>query len=182
MPPRNRSQCLILVAVVGAHALVIGVLLGRSRWPSAPSPSVTPISAFILTHPMRQRPPFARPRLNVTSAAPITEAITLSPPAVPVTSPSGPAIDWDAQARRSVARILEPSKRFSFGFPAPGDSAIKLGSDPPPPLHYAGESDRMEGGEQIYWINDHCYIESEPPLLFLPEVLQNARLSTTVCK
>jgi hypothetical protein len=40
----------------------------------------------------------------------------------------------------------------------------------------------MEGGEQIYWVNDHCYIVSEPPSLFLPEVLENARPSSTVCK
>jgi hypothetical protein len=182
MRPRNRSQSLVLVAVMGAHALVIGVLLGRPRWPSPPSPSVIPISAFILTYPMRPRPPMARPRLNATSATPITEAITLSPPVLPVTGPSGPAIDWGAQAKRSVARVLEPSKHISFGFPVPGDSGIKLGNDPPPPLHYAGESDRLEGGEQIYWLNDHCYIVSEPPSLFVPEVLQNARLSTTMCK
>jgi hypothetical protein len=180
--PRNRNQWPILLAVAGIHGLLIRMLLDSPQWSSPSSPSVTPISAFILTYPVRPRPAIAHPRLNATAVAPITEAITLPPPALPATGPSGPAIDWDAQAKRSVARILKASKRISFGFPAPGDSAIKIGNDPPAPLHYAGESDRMEGGEQIYWLNDHCYIASEPPSLFEPDLLNNARLARLSCK
>lgn len=71
---------------------------------------------------------------------------------------------------------------MSFGFPPPGESAINLGVDPPSPAHYAGEQYRTEGGEQIYWANDRCYLVSDPPSLFEPDFLKNARLSRSVCK
>jgi hypothetical protein len=181
----NKNRYLAFVAVAGAHVLVIGVLLSRSRWMvSLSSPIVIPIRAFILTRPARPRSPIARPRLNETSVAPITEPITLAPPppAFAVRSPSGPAIDWQAEAKRSAAKVLEPSKRISFGFPAGGKSAITLGVPSLSSPHYAGESYRTEGGEQIEWTSDHCYVVSDPPSLFLPQILQNAQPTRSVCQ
>lgn len=178
----NRNRYLVLVAVAGAHALVIGALLGRSRSVSMSSPTVTPITAFILTHPARQHSPIAPPRLNETSPPPITEPITLAPPALPVISPSAPTIDWKAEVSQSVAVILQPSKRISFGFPAGGKSAITLGVPSASSPHYAGESYRSEGGEQIYWVSDHCYMVSDPPSLFEPDFLKNASVSRIGCR
>jgi hypothetical protein len=181
VPRPNKKRYLILAAVVGAHALVVGALLRRSRSISLYSPTTIPITAFLLTRPVRPRSPIARPRLKATSAPPITEPITLATPVLPVTSPSGPAVDWDAQGKRSVARILEPSNRISFGFPPPRESAIKLGVVPPLPAHYAGEQYRTEAGEQIYWVNNRCYLVSDPPSLFEPDFLNNARQSRMTC-
>lgn len=146
------------------------------------SPTVTPITAFILTHPARQHSPIAPPRLNETSPPPITEPITLAPPALPVISPSAPTIDWKAEVSQSVAVILQPSKRISFGFPAGGKSAITLGVPSASSPHYAGESYRSEGGEQIYWVSDHCYMVSDPPSLFEPDFLKNASVSRIGCR
>jgi hypothetical protein len=72
--------------------------------------------------------------------------------------------------------------RISFGFPAGGKSALTLGVPSAPSPHYAGESYRTEGGEQIYWVSDHCYMVSDPPSLFEPDFLKNASLSRIGCK
>ena len=96
--------------------------------------------------------------------------------------PSSPAIDWKAEANRSAVKILEPSRRISFGFPPGGKSAITLGVPSPSSPHYAGEQYREEGGEQIYWLNAHCYLDSDPPSLFEPDFLKNAGVSRIGCQ
>ncbi|MGH8317559.1 MAG: hypothetical protein ACREUL_06215 [Steroidobacteraceae bacterium] len=176
----NKNRYLVFVVVAGAHALVIGVLLSKSRWILS-SPTVIPIRAFILTRPARPRLPIARPRLNENPVAPITEPITVAPPAFAVTGPSGRAIDWEAEARRSVAKILAPRKRISFGFPPGGKSAITLGVPSLSSPHYAGESYRTAGGELIEWTSDHCYVVSAPPSPFLPQILQKATPTRSSC-
>jgi hypothetical protein len=177
----NRNCYLVLVAVAGVHALVIAALLSTSRSISLSFPTVVPITALFLKRPTRPRS-IPRPQLNETSAQSITEPITLAPPALPVIRPSGPAIDWNAEANRSVAKILEPVRRISFGFPSGGQSAITLGVPSPSSPHYRGESYRAEGGEQIYWLSDHCYMASDPPSLFEPDFLKNARVSRIGCR
>jgi hypothetical protein len=180
--PPNKKRYLIFLAVAGVHALVIAVLLSTSRSNSLSSPTTIHITAFFLTRPARPNSRIAHPSLNETYARPIVEPITVAPPALSLINPRAPAVDWEAEAKWAAAKIGEPGKRISFGFPAPGDSAIQLGKDPPSPLHYAGEQYRTEGGEQIYWLNDHCYMESDPPSLFEPDFLKNARVSRIGCK
>lgn len=176
----NRGRYPVLVAVAAVHALVIAVLLSRSRSVTLSFPTVVPITALLLKRPARPRSPLARPRLNETSAQPITEPITLAPP-LPAIRSGGPAIDWQAQMSASVAKALEPAKRVTFGFPPGGQSAITLGVPSRSSPHYRGESYRTEGGEQIYWLNDHCYLASDPPSLFEPDILKNARISRGGC-
>lgn len=36
--------------------------------------------------------------------------------------------------------------------------------------------------EQIYWLNDHCYMVSDSPSLFEPDFLKNARVSRLGCR
>jgi hypothetical protein len=179
--PPDKNRYLVFIAVAGAHALVVGMLLSRSRWFELSSPSGIPMTAFILMRAEHPRSPIGRARLTATSPAPITAPITLAPPDLRFRSPRGPAIDWEAQAKRSVARILEPSKRISFGFPAGGKSAITLGVPSRSSPHHAGESYRTEGGELIYWTSGRCYLVSDPPPLFEPEVLKHAGVWRSGC-
>jgi len=176
------SRGLVLIAVAGVHALVIGVLLSRSRSVILTFPTVIPITALFLKRPTRPRSLAPPPPLKESSARSVTDLpITLAPPDLPAIRAGGPAIDWKAEADRSVARILAPPRRISFGFPAGGQSAITLGVPSRSSPHYRGESYRMEGGEQIYWLNDHCYMASDPPPLFEPDFLKNARVSRVAC-
>jgi hypothetical protein len=178
----NRNRYLVLAAVAGVHAVAIGVLLGRSRFISLYSPTVIPLTAFILTRPTRPRSPIPRPLLNRTYVPSLTEHMVVAPPTIPVISPSGPAIDWKAEMSRTVARIQKPGRHISFGFPPGGQSAITMGVPSPSSPHYAGESYRAEGGEQIYWVSDHCYLVSDPPSLFEPDFLNNARTTRGGCQ
>jgi len=182
VPPRNKSRYLIFVAVAGAHALTVGVLLGRSRCVSLSSPTVIPLTAFVLTRPATHRSPIPRPRLHASASPPLTETITLDPSFLPAVSPSRPAIDWEAQLKRSAARVLKPGKRIIFGFPTGGGSPIALGGPSPPSSHYAGEQYRTETGQHIYWMSDSCYMVSDPPSLFEPAFLEKARLWRRGCK
>ena len=177
----NKKRHLIFVAVAGGHALVIGVLINTSRLFSQSSPTTIPITAFYLTRPARVNLPLARPRLNLSSRPPFAPPISLALPALPLVRQSGPAMDWNAEVDRSVAKILKARRRISFGFPPGGKSAITPGVPSPSSPHYAGEQYRAEGGEQVYWLNDHCYMISDPPSLFEPDFINNARLARIGC-
>lgn len=177
----DKKRYLVLVAVAGAHALVVGVLFDESRWINQSAPTITAITAVVLTRAPRLRVPIERPRLNMASVQPVTAAITFAPPVLPATGSIGSTIDWEAQVKRAVTRTLERSTHISFGFPAGGQSAITLGVPSPSSPHYAGEQYRAEGGEQIYWLNDHCYMASDPPSLFEPDFLKSARLARVGC-
>lgn len=183
VPPRNKRRRLIFVAVAGAHAAALAALLSMSRSISLSSPTTIPLMAFVLTQPARPHPPIARQRLDETPARPIVEPITVVPPALSVRASSGPAIDWSTEATRSVAKILAPGKqRLAFGFPQRGESAITLGVPSRSTPHYAGESYRLDTGEAIVWTSDHCYLVSDPPSLFAPTFLQNARVTRMMCR
>lgn len=182
MSPRNKNRYLIFVTVAGAHALTVGVLLSRSGWVSLSSPTVIPITAFVLSRPATYRSPIPHARLDASASLPITETITLDPSFLPAVSPGRPAIDWEAQVKRSVARFLKPGKRIFFGFPADAESPITLGVPSPPSSHYAGEQYRTETGQEMYWMSDRCYMVSDPPSPFEPDVLKRARLWRQGCK
>jgi hypothetical protein len=178
----NKRRCFVLVAVVGAHAVIIGVLCSTSRAIRMPTSTGTSMAAFILRRAAHLRIPIARPRLGDTGApvAPTVEPITLTPPPA-VVSPSGQAIDWDAAARAVVATALRPRRRITFGFPT-GTSPIMRGAHLPDfSGHHAGDSYRVAGGEVIAWVSDRCYVASDPPPLWEPDILKRAEITHTVC-
>jgi hypothetical protein len=169
--------------VVGAHAVIIGVLFSTSRAIRLPSWTSISMTAFILRRAAHPRVPIARPRLGDTPApvALTVEPITLTPPAPAVSSPTGQAIDWDASARAVVATTLRPRKRITFGFPT-GTSPIMRGAHAPDfSGHHAGDSYQIEGGEVIAWVSDRCYAASDPPPLWEPDILKRAGVTHTVC-
>lgn len=183
-PFSGKNRYFVLVVVAGAHALVLGVLLGESRALRLSSPGGTALTAFILMRPARLRSPMARPALGGSAApiAPLIAPITIAPPARVVTGVNGRAVDWEAAARRAAAAALARGKRISFGFPAGGKSAITLGvPSPSTPAHYAGESDRTPDGEDTEWISDRCYVISDPPVPGTPDFLKNARVTRGGC-
>lgn len=184
----NKRRYLVLAAVTGIHALVLGLLISSSRSLSLSAPGGTPLEAFILMRAARRHSPLAPPPLGATPAPiePIVEPITLAPPSAVATSPSGPAIDWNAAANRAAARAgtraLMPRKRISFGFPPGGKSAITLGvPSPHTPAHHAGETERIAGGGSIEWTSDRCYVESDPPTLGEPDIIRRARITHSNC-
>lgn len=182
----SKTRYFVFVAVAGAHALVLGVLLDKSRAVRLFSAGDTSLAAFFVTKPARTRSPAARPSLNESSVpiAPVVEPIALALPTSPVMSASGQPIDWGAAAGRAAGRVLERKarRRISFGFPSGGKSAITMGVySPATPAHYAGESDRMPGGEITEWVSDRCYVVSDPPSPGEPDFLKNARLTHSGC-
>ncbi|MGA7538262.1 MAG: hypothetical protein WBW93_05795 [Steroidobacteraceae bacterium] len=180
----NKNRYLVFIAVAGAHAVILGVLIGDSRAIRLPSWTGVPLTAFILRLAAHPRAPIARPRLGETPAplAPMVEPITLAPPLLPLENPNGRTIDWDAAAREDAATALKRKKPMSFGFPAGGKSALTLGvPSAHSPAHYAGESDRTETGEVIQWTSDRCYVISDPPSLAEPDFLKNARITHFGC-
>ncbi len=179
----NKKRYLVLLAVVGAHAVVIGALVGASRGIRlflATGPSMT---AFILRRAEYPRAPAARPRLGDVSTlvGPTVEPITLTAPPFAIVSPIGRAIDWGASATAAAATALRPRPRITFGFPT-GTSPIMRGAFVPDGSgHHAGESYTLEGGEEVVWVSDRCYVASEPPPLWEPDILKRADMTHTVC-
>lgn len=180
----RRARYLVVVAVAGTHALAIGVLLDEYRTVRLSAPSGTPLSAFIVTRPVRRQLPVAGPSRNVGSAPiePLIGPITLAPPAPIVTSPGGGPIDWSDAAKRAAAEILGRPRRRPFGFPPGGRSAITLGVwSSFSPAHHAGESDRFITGEDIEWTSDRCYVVSDPPVPGEPDILARHRVTHGGC-
>jgi hypothetical protein len=182
VPTPNRNRFVVLAAIAGFHAVVIGVLLSRSHSLSQYSPTVVPLAAFMLTRPARQRLPIRRPQLSEIYGPPSSRHIIVAPPTLPAMIPGGPSIDWKGQMSSAVTKVLKPRRRVSFGFPPGGQSAITMGVPSPSSPHYAGESYRAEGGEEVYWVSDHCYLVSDPALPFEPDFLNNARTTRVGCQ
>lgn len=184
LPSPSKTRYLVFCAVAGVHALVLGMLLNESLTARLYSAGGTPLAAFILTRSARPRSSLARPSFNDGSAPieTIVEPITLALPVSPATRPGGPAVDWNAAARRAASETLRPPKRMTFGFPRGGKSAITLGvPSPSSPAHYAGESDRTVNGEVTEWISARCYIISDPPPLGSPDFLKHAGVTRGGC-
>jgi hypothetical protein len=180
----NKNRYLVFIAVAGAHAVILGVLIGNSRAIRLPSWTSVPLRAFLIFRPAAPaRVPFKRPRLSQSRVplAPAVEPITLALPPPPAAT-RDPFIDWDAAAAAAATAILERKKHRTFGFPAGGQNALTLGvPSPGSPAHYAGETYRTSTGEVIEWTSDRCYVASDPPSLAEPDFLKNASITHFGC-
>jgi hypothetical protein len=180
--PKNRRY-LVLLAVVGSHAVIIGVLFATSGAIRLTSSTGMSMTAFILRRAANPRIPVVRPRLgeNPVPIAPTVEPITLTPPPPAVTGPGSHAIDWDASARAAVATTLRRRKRITFDFPSGTNRMMRGAHAPDLSGHHAGNSYRLEGGEEIEWVSDRCYVASDPPAPWEPDILKRAAITHTVC-
>jgi hypothetical protein len=177
----NKKRYVVFVAVVGVHAVIIGVLCSTSRAPRlSPSAGIS-LTAFILRRVAHPRMPIARPRLGDSALiAPTVEPITLAPPSAP-TNPTRHAIDWGAAAKAAVTTALRSRTHITFGFPT-GTSPIMRGAHVPDLSgHHVGDSYTVPGGEEIVWVSDRCYVASDPPALWEPDILKRADMTHTVC-
>lgn len=179
----SRNRYLVFLAVAGAHAVVLVVLVGRSMTTLVPSAAGPPIATFLVLRPAVHGPLVPSPLSRISAPiAPIVEPITVAAPAPLATSPGGQTIDWNAAATRAAAATLKARKRISFGFPPGGKSAITLGVPSlHTPAHYAGESDRTVAGRDTEWTSGRCYVMSDPPVPGEPGFLRRARVSHFGC-
>lgn len=179
MPKKRRY--FVLVVVAGVHAVIMGVLFDTSRAPRLPSSTGISLTAFILRRVAHPRMPIARPRLVDTALiAPTAEPITLTPPPA-LTNPTPHAIDWGAAAKAAVTTAMRPRSQITFGFPT-GMSPIMRGAHVPDLSgHHVGDSYTIAGGEEIVWVSDRCYVASDPPALWEPDILKRADMTHTVC-
>jgi len=100
----------------------------------------------------------------------------------PIEVPSGDehaTIDWWLQARDAATAIVNAPKMREFINPATSASAHRpSGSELG---HRAGDQERDVWGNTTVWINDHCYVVSEAPLLGTPDVFAKMATTHTVC-
>lgn len=139
--------------------------------------------------PMPQAKPAMKPEairraaLPSVSKRPRVKADALSvltPSAAPmIERPSHAPIDWWSEADRVVAEAGRAARDRS-------GSALELALRPrrsSGPAHHTGEQYRTATGAKIVWINDRCYVESDPPPLGTPQALSlgHAGITRTVC-
>jgi hypothetical protein len=178
----NKKRPFVLVAVVGAHAVIIGVLIGASRGIRLSSSIGIGMTAFILKRAEHPRARISRPRLGDVTAlvTPRVQPITLIP-AFALMSPARHAIDWNASAKSAVATALKPQKRVTFGFPTAISPIMRGALVPDSSGHHAGDSYTIPGGEEVVWVSDQCYVASDPPVLWEPDIFKRAAITHTVC-
>jgi len=102
------------------------------------------------------------------------------PPGFSVRSDAGPTTDWAAEAERAArAAVAAPRTRSLGEMPQAPDW---VHSAPTSPKHYAGEAYRLETGESIVWVNDRCFVVSEPPPLGTPDVFARSLSTRMGCQ
>jgi len=88
---------------------------------------------------------------TATSLAP-----SISAPIISTPEEKQAPIDWAAAARQSAAQVTKPRSEIQFGgLSVQGDMVSA-------PKHHAGDHDRLDTGEHVDWINEHCYVISDP--------------------
>lgn len=161
------SKYAVWVVIIGAHVLFIEVFSCGGKYPAratlADEPKTIlyfldlplPIERPAANRSVPRRPRVFRPR---DALAP-NNAIALPEESEERQRP----IDWAAEAAQvaqdAVARQMAKESLRSLARPQKG-----MGPPPPKPArHKLGDTERFEGGEVIYWINDHCYYSNQPP-------------------
>jgi hypothetical protein len=182
--PNTRSvgRAIAFTAVAALHVglfVVLTASLGtRTRRPVA--------TAFITTFvslPAPRGPSVSPPHSpNLDETAPV---LPLDLPLIPpsrfnVPHDAGAAIDWNAEAQRAARAVTSTPSVRNFGrIP---EAPFWLGPVPSLPKRHAGEQDRLDGGDSIFWVSDRCYVVSSIPLLGMPDILERSMSTRTVCK
>ena len=180
---RRARKSLLFVAVAGAHALVIALLISESHILHIPTPESVPILAFLVPASPRRRARFAPPALGKPAmhAEPITAApITLALQGIEAPIPVPPPINWVRAAREAVHAVLRRRKRISFGFPKAGRAFRQLPTvSGRPTLDHAY---RLSTGQTVDRVTRNCYVESNPPPLGASQLVRQAQMSSVWCK
>jgi hypothetical protein len=156
------SRVIASVLVAAFHTALVLTLVDALR-----IRSLSPLAERIATAqillpaaiPPRTRTVRARPRRSDSSASPLSTRPLILTPSPPAAEPSGSTAptDWTAAAAQAAAvRTATPSTKQQFGvFPVPADVA-------PAPKHHAGDHGRFDTGEHVDWIDERCYVISDP--------------------
>lgn len=179
---RRARKSLLFVAVAGAHALVIALLISESHSLRVPQPESVPILAFLVPASPRRRSRFAPPALGTRSAPvePITAPITLALQGIEAPIPVARPINWVRAAREAVHAVLRRRKPISFGFPKAARGFRQLpAASARPKLDHAY---RLPTGQTMVRVTRNCYVESNPPPLGASQLVRKAQMSSIWCK
>ena len=168
--------------VVALHAGLFIILTFALRT-STRQPLSAGFITTLITLPSLPLPAINRPPPPISNESP-----PLSPVQPPIAPPSGfsarsgagPSTDWAAEAERAARAAVAAPRTRSFGeMPTAPDW---VHSAPTSPKHYAGEAYRLATGESIVWVNDRCFVVSEPPPLGTPDVFARAFSTRMGCQ
>ena len=179
---RRVRKGLIFAAVVGAHALLIALLISQASTVHVPTPTGVPMLAFFLPATPRRRVRFGPPRLGKLAlriesvVAPITLAMQGIEVPIPVPRP----INWARAARAAVRRVLRHHPTLHFGFPGT-EGALRARSvaSGQPPLDHAY---RLPTGQIMDRVTHNCYVISRPAPLGATQVMRMAQMSSVWCE
>ncbi len=161
----------VLALIVAAHVLLLRVewlsKIRTSGTDSVLSPHLLTLSLPVLQPVIEKPVRLDKPR------GPKTESITpstLTAPQATVITATRPDMDWRTASAQTVAELARRGSKDPY---RSLDSRPALKETPPaddvqngifpPPLHKAGETQRLDNGEIIYWLNDRCFWTSRPP-------------------
>jgi hypothetical protein len=181
----DRQRYLAIVIVGALHVLVIEILIRapRSQVPTADTTAWSTL-LFVPTAPVPRPPPVdLKPRKSAALArpnlqAPATEA-ALPITAAPDSTPGKSAIDWASALSKAAGDIVGSQSRSGAsvtGAPPKPDSLWT------PRTHSYGEQYKLNTGELVVWVSDHCFVVAEPALAGTPNAFAHAALTHTQCE
>jgi hypothetical protein len=177
--PAKTLRPLVLLVVLALHLATLALLIARSRSLSIPNAAEHPIELVVLA-------PVKPPKVTIENTRPQSWrthiAVALAPPALDSTSQSGPAsaadgrppaVNWTAEARRSVRAFEIRGNQTTNSALSVSSSLDVTGSSE----HHAGDQLKTANGDWIVWISADCYQiaswNSDAPVVGEP---------TTVCR
>jgi hypothetical protein len=159
MGERRTQHYTILIAVIALHLVFVAALITLSRQRKSLSKMADVVTTLIFV------PTVSLPKARgVTSntmvptgiSAPTLLAPSISTPIISTPEEKQAPIDWAAAARQSAVRVTTPRSESQFGA-LPGQAEVARA-----PKQHAGDHDRLDTGEHVDWINERCYVISDP--------------------
>lgn len=162
----KKNRYLLAAAVAGLHIGLIAIFIETQSLAVHSHAGAAAVMVVSLMPPTRRPRPFPAPAppRQAPVTAPISEPVNVpGPDALRIEVPR--AIDWLAAARQATAAVLAREPKKAFGFPK-GSAPFRVlkGSSTNSPPH-AGESYRLDTGQQVLWVSRHCYLISNAPRL-----------------
>jgi hypothetical protein len=171
----------VAIGIVGAlHVLILEALIHAPRQPAATEDTVW--STLFFVPPAVVQPPvssqskhaaaLAPPQLRMP-AAEVAQPITIAPDSTPPRA----AVDWTSALRGTASAIASQGGAGDAAHGASPSSAF------PTVHHHAyGEYSKLETGETVVWVSDHCFVVSEPPILGAANAFAHSALTHTQCE
>ena len=181
----GRGRPVVLIAVLGLHALLVFVIVLQTRPRGVPGirSEFETLVSFLEPEPKppevppQHLPPAVVPtRTPPPAQAAPDENLSTAPVLIPEGTGHGP-VDWMDEAHRTAAAMSKAEAARQAAVPRDPRAM----NSPSEPEHHAGEEYQLAGGETIIWVSPNCYVSSGPPPVGVPDTLARARTSHTVC-